>query len=127
MKKIILVFLSTALLFSCSEEKKAEETPSENGINISVNDDSTHADVNINANGIHVKTDDGQEADVNINANGIKVKTENGEEATIKVDGQNMDIHTKDGDANVKVDEKGNMKIKAPDGKEIEVNVKDGK
>ena len=129
MKKTILILAMIPLLFSCAGDQKETETNKESeGMHISVHDDSTKADVNINGNSIHVKTDDGKEADVKIDANGsMDIKTTEGD-ASLKVDENgNMNIKTKEGEASVKMDKNGNMQIKGPDGKEINVNVKDGK
>jgi hypothetical protein len=126
MKKVILPIVLSMFLFSCAEEKKAEEKPVEqNGINISVKDDSTNANISINENGIDVKSNDGKEANVKIGKDGIDVTTEDGEKANIKITEEGMNIKSKDGEANVKMDNSGNMNIKTPDGKEINVNVKD--
>ncbi|MCC7028957.1 MAG: hypothetical protein IT257_01540 [Chitinophagaceae bacterium] len=125
MKKTILTFVLTSFLFACSEEKKTEEVSTDSdGMHITVHDDSTDADVKVNANGIHVKTNDGKEADVKIDANGtMDIKSSEGD-ATVKMDKNgNMDIKTKDGDASVKMDKSGNMQIKGPDGKEINVKI----
>lgn len=130
MKKMILTVAAAILLFSCSEEKKTEDLSAEkDGMHITVHDDSTDADVKVNANGIHVKTNDGKEADVKIDANGtMDIKSSDGD-ATVKMDKNgNMDIKTKEGDASVKMDKSGNMQIKGPDGKEINVKIPtDGK
>jgi hypothetical protein len=129
MKKTILMLAMASMLFSCSEDQKEVETNKDSeGMHITVHDDSTKADVNINSNNIHVKTDDGKEADVKIDANGsMDIKTSEGD-ATVKMDKNgNMNIKTKEGDASVSMDKNGNMQIKGPDGKEINVNVKDGK
>jgi hypothetical protein len=126
MKKLILPLALSILVFSCAEEKPKEETPVEpNGINISVKDDSTTANININGEGINVKSADGKEANVKINKEGIDIKSENGEEAHVKISEEGMDIKSKDGETKVKMDKSGNMNIKTPDGKEINVNVKD--
>ena len=126
MKKIFLPLALSCFLFSCTEEKKVEETPEEpNGINISVKDDSIKANISINENGIDVKSSDGKQANVKINKDGIDVTTEDGEEAQIKMNKDGMDIKSKEGDTKVKMDKSGNMNIKTPDGKEINVNVKD--
>ena len=62
MKKLILPLAISILVFSCAEEKPKEETPVEpNGINISVNDDSTNANISINGEGINVKSADGKD------------------------------------------------------------------
>jgi hypothetical protein len=126
MKNLILPIALTLMLYSCADEKKVEETPAEpNGINISVKDDSTNANISINENGIDVKSSDGKEANVKIGKDGIDVTTEDGEKANIKITEEGMNIKSKDGEANVKMDKSGNMNIKTPDGKEINVNVKD--
>lgn len=126
MKKLLAPLALSIFLFSCSEEKKVEETPAEpNGINISVKDDSTNANISINADGINVQSSDGKEANVKINKEGIDIKSEDGEEAHVKINEDGMDIKSKDGDTKVKMDKSGNMNIKTPDGKEINVNVKD--
>lgn len=126
MKNIILPIALSLFLCSCADEKKVEETPAEpNGINISVKDDSTNANININENGIDIKSKDGEEAHVNIGKEGVDIVTDNGEKANIKITEEGMNIKSKDGEANVKMDKSGNMNIKTPDGKEINVNVKD--
>jgi|LakMenEpi03Aug12_release.lakeMendotaPanAssembly.Ray.scaffolds.fasta_scaffold1425874_2 hypothetical protein len=126
MKNLILPIALSLFLCSCADEKKVEETPAEpNGINISVKDDSTKANISINENGIDVKSSDGKEANVKIGKDGIDVTTEDGEKANIKITEEGMNIKSKDGEANVKMDKSGNMNIKTPDGKEINVNVKD--
>ena len=68
MRKIILAFGLSLSVIACTEEK-----PKEEGINISVNDDSTNATVNVGANGINIQSNDGKSADVKIDENGIKV------------------------------------------------------
>ena len=130
MKKIILSLGIACFIFSCSEEKKTEEMTKENdGMHITVHDDSTDADVSISGNGIQVKTNDGKEANVKIDANGnMDIKSSEGD-ATVKMDKNgNMNIKTKEGESSVKMDKSGNMLIKGPDGKEISVKVPtDGK
>jgi hypothetical protein len=126
MKNIVLPIALSMFLFSCAEEKKVEEKPVEqNGINISVKDDSTNANISINENGIDVKSNDGKEANVKIGKDGIDITSKEGEEAHVKINEEGMDIKSKDGDTKVKMDKSGNMNIKTPDGKEINVNVKD--
>jgi hypothetical protein len=126
MKKVILPIALSMFLFSCAEEKKVEEKPVEqNGINISVKDDSTNANISINENGIDVKSNDGKEANVKIGKDGIDITSKEGEEAHVKINEDGMDIKSKEGDTKVKMDKSGNMNIKTPDGKEINVNVKD--
>lgn len=127
MKNILILIVITSFFNACSEEKKTEETPSEKEtINISVDDDSSQATININGNKMNVKSSDGTEASVEVGEDGIDVKSDNGMEATIKVDKEgNAIMKSKEGEASVKVDKSGNMNIKTADGKEVNINVKD--
>lgn len=127
MKKAIFALAIACFVFACKEETKTEEvTKEKDGMHITVHDDSTDADVKINADGIHVKTNDGKEADVKIDASGnMNIKSSEGD-ATVKMDKSgNMNIKTKEGEASVKMDKSGNMQITGPDGKVIDVNMKD--
>jgi len=105
MKQTILIAALACLLFSCDEKNNSD---AKEGIHMTVSDSNSTSKVDIDSNGIEVKSDDGSQSNVHISKDSIDIKSD-------------------DGSSSVKMDKQGNMNIKSSDGKEIEVKVKDSK
>ena len=145
MKNFSLTTIALCLFFffSCSEEKKVED----NGMHISVNDDSMHADVQITPNGIQVKSEDGKEADVQVNQNSVSIKSKDeknnkqqvdvkmngnnisitndkGEVSNVNVNKQGVSIQSSDGKEQVEIGNSGKMKVRDKNGTQVEIDMK---